>query len=268
MAVAIMLATPFVSCKEEKQTDTPNPDPLAEFQLIGEESFPTAGYTVQLYMMESPFVGYNQLAVRLSDPADGTVITNADIRFNPIMDMGTMMHSTPFEKPVYDAGMKAYLGSCTFIMPSSATAQWTFTVIGDIEGAIADTAHFQIEVQQSDPSRLYSFVSALDSASYFVALRYPQHPQVGLNDLALMVYRRQSMLDFPPATDLQIEIDMHMPSMGHGSPNNENPVHQGEGMYTGRMNCTMSGQWHLNLTIMSNSGAVHADGGYFELQVE
>ena len=40
-----------------------------------------------------------------------------------------------------------------------------------------------------------------------------------------------------------------MPSMGHGSPNNENPSHLEKGHYMGKVNFSMSGDWKLDLSI-------------------
>jgi hypothetical protein len=40
-----------------------------------------------------------------------------------------------------------------------------------------------------------------------------------------------------------------MPSMGHGSPNNINPLHIKNGHYKGKVNFTMTGDWRINLVL-------------------
>jgi len=40
-----------------------------------------------------------------------------------------------------------------------------------------------------------------------------------------------------------------MPSMGHGSPNNVNPVLTKNGHYKGKVNFTMTGDWRINLEL-------------------
>jgi hypothetical protein len=46
-----------------------------------------------------------------------------------------------------------------------------------------------------------------------------------------------------------IEMIPDMPSMGHGSPNNENPVHTAIGHYKGKINFTMTGEWRITCNV-------------------
>jgi hypothetical protein len=77
----------------------------------------------------------------------------------------------------------------------------------------------------------------------------PKEWKVGNNPFEVTVHRMESMMSFPAATDLAIEIIPEMPSMGHGSPNNVNPVHIANGHYLGSVNFTMTGEWRINLII-------------------
>lgn len=264
----LALAMGMSAC-EKDDTTSPNPpseDPLKDYTLIGEQNFHHDGLTAKLYMMEDPFVGYNRVAVQILETGTDRVQgENVDITFRPMMDMGMMMHTTPVENPSYNAEMDAHMGSATFIMPSTA-GNWSFEVIGGPDGATPDTARFDITVMAKDEARLYSFVSAADSvSSYFVALKEPMAPEMGLNDFQLMIYKRESMMSFPPATDLKVEIEPEMPSMGHGSPNNENPIHVEDGLYSGKVNFTMTGYWKVNVKIMNGNDAVLDDDGSFDI---
>ncbi|MNR44863.1 hypothetical protein D3C85_1636520 [compost metagenome] len=40
-----------------------------------------------------------------------------------------------------------------------------------------------------------------------------------------------------------------MPSMGHGSPNNVEPVITKNGIYKGKVNFTMTGDWKINFVL-------------------
>jgi hypothetical protein len=73
-----------------------------------------------------------------------------------------------------------------------------------------------------------------------------------------------SMMSFPPATDLTIEIDPQMPSMGHGSPNNVNPVHTANGHYLGSVNFNMTGAWRIYLVIKKGSRTI-SNKAYFDI---
>ncbi len=55
-----------------------------------------------------------------------------------------------------------------------------------------------------------------------------------------------------------------MPAMGHGSPDNVNPVNTSMGHYLGTANFTMGGLWYVNMTIKDDNGDVMDDANYFE----
>ena len=46
-----------------------------------------------------------------------------------------------------------------------------------------------------------------------------------------------------PDNDCAITVTPDMPSMGHGSTHNVDPVHVANGRYEGRVNFTMPGLW-------------------------
>jgi len=265
MALAIGMATSFISCdKDDDNTVDPptNNDPLSSYVVAGEESTSTAD--VKLYFGEDPYAGYNTVAVRLMEPGTDNIIENATVSFMPMMDMGTMMHSTPFSDPEFDVDMDAYVGSSTFIMPSDM-GNWTFSVMVEQSGKVMDTATFTIDVKAKQEARLFNFKSALNNDTYFVALKEPMSPEIGMNDFEVMVYKRETMMSFPPATDLKIEIEPEMPSMGHGSPNNEHPTHIADGLYRGKVNFTMSGYWKVNMKIMNAQDSVIKADGFFDI---
>ena len=92
-----------------------------------------------------------------------------------------------------------------------------------------------------------------DSMSYFITMIEPQNPEVGLNTFEMAIHIKQSMMSFPPVEDLNVEMTPSMPSMGHGSPNNENPVQTLHGHYVGKVNFTMTGDWRIDLEMTRDS---------------
>ncbi len=50
-----------------------------------------------------------------------------------------------------------------------------------------------------------------------------------------------------------------MPSMGHGSPNNVNPVHRELGHYHGSVNFTMTGDWLVELDFVKGDSLFHVE---------
>jgi hypothetical protein len=207
---------------------------------------------------DSLFVGYNPLYIRLTDTQTNSEITNANIILLPMMDMGTMQHSCPAEQPVYTVADKAYTAAAAFTMEGDMG--WTLTLTITFNG---NTYTNEIPlVVKATPStiKLIASIKNQDGVPYYVALIHPQtiEQKIGLNDLEIGIYKRVSMTEYFPAVDgMAVSFIPTMPSMGHSSPNNVNPVFTSKGHYQGKVNFTMSGDWQLDFTI---SG----DGGIFE----
>ncbi len=47
--------------------------------------------------------------------------------------------------------------------------------------------------------------------------------------------------------------------MGHGSPNNVNPVSTGKGHYKGKVNFTMTGEWKINVIVKKDGNIISKD---------
>lgn len=262
MALGLLLGLAS-SCKKDKQVTPPVAEPLADYYEAGTQSL-SNGKTVQLYFRQEPFAGYNDVAVRVNGEGN-----NAEsVEFYPIMNMGTMIHATPFDNPEYQAELKAFGGTTTFIMPAESPLQWNFGVIVKQSNLPADTVYFDLQVKSTYPPMIYSFGSNHNSTNYFVALVEPEEAQVGINNLTLAVYYRENQMSFPPATDLSLVTTPWMPSMGHGSSDNENPLHREKGLYSGKVNFNMAGNWDVYIDVKDSLGNVHDDAGYFPFVVQ
>jgi len=219
---------------------------------------------VELFAEAAPFVGYNRLYVSLYDSASGTKIINSQVLFSPLMDMGTMVHSCPFENPQStEAQDNKFAGSAIFIM----SGMWGMGV----EFHSSDDAHignveFTFDVA---PTSLVKKLDASDGITYFLTLMQPEKWRVGLNDLELCINFRQSMMSFPAKEEMTLTMSPWMDmgeGVGHGSPNNVNPQHTNNGHYNGVINYTMSGAWDINFEI--NNGDSTIAQATFEVMVE
>ena len=47
---------------------------------------------------------------------------------------------------------------------------------------------------------------------------------MGAQPIEIFAYEKVSMTEWPPLDNLTLAIEPEMPTMGHGSPNNEDPV--------------------------------------------
>jgi hypothetical protein len=256
------------SCKkEETNPGTPVDDPLSEYVLISETSAATLDCTVKVYAQEALFVGYNYILVQVKDNATGEILDNPNMMFMPVMEMNSgMMHACPLEQPTYNTSLQVMEGTITFVMPSMGQGKWNLGLKLKNTAGTEEDINIDVDVMQKAESQLFSFVSANNpNQSVFVALVNPRMPQIGINDFEVVVYERQSMMSWPALEMLNIEIDPEMPTMGHGSPNNVNPIDMGEGHYLGKVNFTMSGYWKVNMKFETTTNEMMMDDAFFDI---
>ena len=239
------------------------PKPLIPYQKIGEAYALGAGTKVELYATQSLTTGYNTLYIALLDSVSKEAIENAEITLLPLMDMGTMKHSSPVENPAQTAVNKLFGSGIVFTMASGSMGSWTVEVAVQ-HGGKKGKATLPLTVTESAKSRIKSFVSKADNSKYIVALVQPEAPKVGVNNFELAIYKAKSGMDFPADSSLAVTLTPEMPTMGHGSPNNVDPTHTSKGHYKGKVNFTMTGLWHLNLEFISGTTLADA-GNYFEI---
>jgi len=255
----------LASCTKD---NTPDPDPTAGLIKQAEGFATGAAVKVVVYTKTSSiYAGYTKFYIALYDSVSGGRIEDAHIELTPMMNMGMMQHSAPFENPDSELAVNhLYPCSVVFIM-SSMGGSWTVKInvhnhLSNKEGFI--TVPFTV----ADPpkSRQNTFTAAHNGANYFISLIEPSSPKVGINDMEIAIYKRVSMMSFPADSSLSVVLTPEMPSMGHGSPNNVNPIHTGNGHYRGKVNFTMTGLWKLNLDYYSGAAVADTTTQFFEVQ--
>jgi hypothetical protein len=270
LSLFALAALALASCDNTTTEPVVTPDdPFENLVLIGETEAIGSGTIVKLYAEEDLFMGYNRLHVVLVDSADTKKnITDADITFFPLMDMGAMKHSCPIENPEnkVEDGTNAFVGAAVFIMPTTATGFWTLDI--DVTNNLigkTGKASFNITVIENDEPRLISFISEYDSAKLFVARIDPMNPEIGINDFTLGIYEKVDMMNFPGVEDIVVKSEPWMPSMNHGSPNNVDPVSTGAGIYKGEVNFTMTGYWQVKLDFFTANQDTIMTGKFFDI---
>ncbi len=267
LSIAVLCVVAFLSaCSKD---DVQEPDPVVGLTKITEGYAAGAAAKVEVYTKETSITaGYTNFYFALYDSVTGERIEDAHIQLTPMMDMGTMMHSSPYENPASEKAVNhLFPCSVTFIM-SSMGGTWTLKIqvhnnLNDKEGTIT----IPITVNEPTRSRQKSFTAAHNGAKYFISLIEPSaaSSKVGINDMEIAIYKKASMMSWPADSSLSVILTPEMPTMGHGSPNNVNPTHIGNGHYKGKVNFTMTGLWRLNLDFMS--GAAVADTiQYFDVE--
>ncbi len=262
----ILLATN--ACKKDESITTINPTPTdqipSNYKLIGETYIYGAAAKAKVYAEKELFVGYNKIFVAMFDSVSNTRLTDGHFDVIPMMDMGMMKHSAPVE--ITDESIpsdKFWKAAIVFIMPSSA-GKWTLNMAfhnhkTDKEGE----GELEVNVINPTTSVMKSF-TANDSTKLFVSLIQPDLPKIGLNNFEISIHKKDSFMGFTAVDDYNVEIVPIMPSMGHGSPNNVNPVFTELGHYTGLVNFTMTGLWNVKIIIKKN-GVIISDNQSFDI---
>jgi hypothetical protein len=260
----LCIAALLFSCTKNEIS---GPDPVQGLTKQAEGFAAGAAARVEVYTKEAAIsTGYTRFFLALFDSVSGQRIDDALIQLTPVMDMGMMQHSAPYENPGSgEAVNHLFPCSITFIMPSTSGA-WTvkFRVhnqINNKEGFLV----IPITVNEPVLSKQKSFTAAHDGNKYFISLTEPGLPKVGINDMEIVIYKKASMMSWPADSSLSLLLDPEMPTMGHGSPNNVNPVHIGKGHYKGKVNFTMTGLWRLNLDFMAGN-TIADTTQYFDIE--
>ncbi len=244
--IVLLLAAVFVfsSCKKDDPID-----PTTEMVELA-HTHTASDWHVTVYAMDSIKVGYNKLYISVKEDHDTPRLTDATVMLMPMMDMMTMSHSAPAEQPGAADADGFYVGAVVFVMPTDpAMGTWTVT-LSITRNGVTESVDVPLEVASPAYARMRSLTAADDSSKLFLSLVAPADPIVGINDFEITAHQRVSMMSWPAVNDLTFEIVPEMPSMGHGSPNNVNPVIAENGHYKGKVNFTMDGEWvvHVNMT--------------------
>ncbi len=251
----------FISCSD----DEAKPDPTSGLIKITEGYALGAAARVEVWGEQELFSGYNKLFIALYDSAGGEQIIDSHVHLHPLMDMITMSHSCPVENPEPVAVDMLFPAGVMFTMPSGDMGTWTLEVsvhnhLNNREGK----ALFDIEVASTTPSQVISFQAA-NNKRYYLGYNFSNGMKVGVNDFEVIAFTVVNG-EFVPAKNLSIGLTPEMPSMDHGSPNNQDPVHVSNGHYKGKVNFTMTGEWRLNLSLVDGDDELGIK--YFDVIVE
>lgn len=246
----------FTACQKDNSLEIT--DPKASMSKISEGYAIGASTKVELWSKTELGTGYQNLFVALYDSVSGKAINRSTVQIMPMMEMDMngmkTSHSAPFENPVsVDAENSLFQCAAVFIMPSTGeSGKWALNVMVKKEGQTKfGKAVLPIQVKQSQPERVRN-LTATDGSKIIVAYISPSSPKVGINDFEIAIFGRQDMMTFPADDNFSISMTPEMPSMGHGSPNNVNPVLIKNGHYKGKVNFTMTGDWRINLDLTRN----------------
>lgn len=246
--LAVVLAMASCNTTNETIAPAPNHKMIAQGQTL-------SGKTIKLWAETSILtVAFNRLYISVQK-SDSTYIGSSAVSLTPMMDMGTMKHSSPVEQPIFNAANQLYEGAAVFSMPSGDIGSWQLIVKVDEEEI---SMNINVKAAPANTKYTGTFKGA-DGISYTLSLIEPKSSKIGINDLLILVNRKENMMSFPAVDGLSFEITTEMPSMGHGSPNNVNPVFIANGRYAGKVNFTMTGDWRIHFKVKKGETVIAED---------
>jgi hypothetical protein len=245
LAIALVLTlVSIIGCSDSNSPDIDNPDP----DLFKLGDFTDNGITVTAYANAPLIVGYNEIYLDVQQ--DNVRLQNSEFRLLPMMHMEAHSHASPYESPgaVRDDIHSLHAAWVIFTMPSGMMGSWELQITAENPAIPGSEATGIIPVEVDGSNRVKTFITEAQ-ARYVLTWIEPSTPEVGLNDLSISLHKRESMMSFPPVTDAVFSFEPWMPSMDHGSSNNTDPVHAGNGFYSGKVNFNMTGDWELRFTV-------------------
>lgn len=261
----ILFTILFVSCQndDDVKPDTNNYLKMAEALSDG------SSFNVELYSKDSLFVGFNKVYIKVTDKNSGQPVDQATLVLHPLMDMVTFSHACPVENPASTPNTEGYYeGVILFSMPGINS--WSVSADVTVNGK-TETVKFELpKVIASIPVQKIVMIDSvmtngtLKLVKYPISIVKPDEWKVGMNTFEVTIHQMQDMMTFPITNDFIVEITPEMPSMGHGSPNNINPVYTSLGHYVGKVNFTMTGPWRVNMLIKKSSWT-KAKKAYFDI---
>lgn len=244
---SLFLSLLLASCNKENPV-TPE-STTSDYQKI--LTIDTAGYIVEMYSKTASVlqVGYNELGFKISK--DGTERTSGFLKFIPIMYHTNSSHPTPVSDTFYyDSSDKLFTGYACFIMLSDTTSVWAADYNFNNELSIRKN---KFDVFPSPTSQMRFWLDMQTNNVYLLTLIKPANPSTGLNDYEVILHRTPDQTAYYEVDSAEIFVRPWMPSHGHGSSNNLNPVFKRNGKYEGKVNFTMPGQWYVYDSIKINN---------------
>lgn len=265
IVIAFIFSLTQMSCStSDNETLTPD-NQLPELKVIGQATLANDHLKAEVLAENEFKQGYNVFYIKLTDLQTNKTIQNATVSVNPMMSMkmdnGMIhKHSSPSIQPKSENGLLK--GAFFFTMASTPMGDWNIELTATISGKqsllsipviVSDNKYGEIIYKRTNTLKL------ADGSRIILSYVDPLKPKVGTNDLQIAIHTTTDMMAFSEANDFTVQMTTEMPSMGHGSPNNVNPVAVSGGLYKGKVNFTMPGDWKLHFKLLKNGTTVAED---------
>ena len=226
--VAAMAVATLFSCKKDDDKPAPVPVPTPEAPKTVAEAKTDdkeKTYTVRLQNTTGVFVmGYNDLTLTVVD-ASGKEVAVEAATFTPWMDMfkgdgkGGFIKEVDFTHTCPHTALakegNVWKSQALFQMVTGPSGVWFGTITFKVAGKDYELNRLDFEVKpQTNKAlgtvnrfRLFSEAKPKGQAHLY-ALVAPESPKVGENEIALGIWKMESMKNFPKVTDWTVEVSV------------------------------------------------------------
>ena len=225
--VAAMAVATLFSCKKDDDKPAPvtvptpeAPKTVAEAKTDDKEKT----YTVRLQNTTGTFVmGYNDLMLSVVD-ASGKEVAVEAATFTPWMDMfnkndkgeydkNSIMHTHTCPHTALAKEGNVWKSQVLFQMVTGPSGVWFGTITFKVAGKDYKLERLDFEVKPQTNKALgtvnrFKLFSGDKGQMHLYALVAPTSPKVGENEVALGIWKMETMKNFPKVTDWTVEVSV------------------------------------------------------------
>ncbi|MFZ4592247.1 MAG: FixH family protein [Ignavibacteria bacterium] len=242
----------FASCNKENIV-TPT-DPVSNYSKV--LTIDSANVKIEMYNENSSilYVGYNEIGFKIF--SNNVELKTGFLKYAPIMfHTSGPGHSTPVQSEfTYDNSKGMFTGYVCYSMLSDSSTSFWFADYNYNNEFYFKRKQFDVVLGTGNQMRIW--FDAVNNVLYYLTLITPKDPKVGLNDFKIILHKTIDQSSYTEVSNAQMFIRPWMPSHGHGSSSNVNPVFTSYGKYEGKANFTMPGQWFVYDSIVVNNQTI------------
>ncbi len=225
--VAAMAVATLFSCKKDDDKPAPVPVPTPEAPKTVAEAKTDdkeKTYTVRLQNTTGTFVmGYNDLMLSVVD-ASGKEVAVEAATFTPWMDMfnkndkgeydkNSIMHTHTCPHTALAKEGNVWKSQVLFQMVTGPSGVWFGTITFKVAGKDYKLERLDFEVKPQTNKALgtvnrFKLFSGDKGQMHLYALVAPTSPKVGENEVALGIWKMETMKNFPKVTDWTVEVSV------------------------------------------------------------
>ncbi len=238
------------SCGKDNPVNTETPVNPNYTKLFTVDS---AGIKYEFYSKTGAtlLVGYNEIGFKVF--LNGAEQKTGYVNYIPVMyHTAGPGHGTPVSPKFYfnDAD-GLFTGYASYIMLSDSSTSFWYGDYGYNDGNFI--RHRNFDVVQNPNNQMRFWLPQGSTTLYLLTIISGKDAKIGLNDFKCILHSSDDQITYNEVDSAKMYIKPWMPSHGHGSSNNSNPVFLGNGHYQGKANYTMAGEWYLYDSIQVNN---------------